>query len=84
VDSKLRNNPEIAEAYVIYDECRTLQVHEQQYSKGKDQMIRTLTFPTGYHALPQMGGILDQPYRLMEFFGEFMSGERQAFFRPRK
>jgi hypothetical protein len=47
-------------------------------------MIRTLTFPTGYHAFPEDGGVLDQPYRLMEFFGEFMSGERLAFFRPRK
>lgn len=84
METKLRKNPEIAEAYALYDECRTLTVHAQQYSKGKEQMIRTLTFPTGYHYLPNEGGMLDQPYRLMEFFGEFMSGERLAFFRPRK
>lgn len=84
METKLRRNPEIADAFALYDECRTLTVHAQQFSKGKEQMIRTLTFPTGYHALPERGAILDQPYRLMEFFDEFMAGERLAFFRPRK
>jgi hypothetical protein len=82
-DSVLRANPEIAAAWRDYDSCRVLAVHSQQYSKGKDNMIRTLTFPTGYSILPNAGGLLDQPHYLMELFDAFMDGERFAFAHPK-
>jgi hypothetical protein len=84
VASKLKQYPEIAQAYGLYDMCRSLTPYTRKSSKGKDTMITIQTFPTGYALLPEEGSLLDQPYRLMEFFGEFMDGERLAFFRPRK
>jgi hypothetical protein len=47
---------------------------------GNSQKVhkKIVPFPTGFTVLPEEGGMLDQPYRLMEYFGEFIRGERQA------
>jgi hypothetical protein len=36
--------------------------------------------PTGYGILPCAGGLLDQPYRMMEFFDIFFYTEREVAF----
>jgi len=67
----------------MYQQCRQLQLVVYKSSKGNDTIVRMRTFPQGYTILPEPGGLEDQNYRLFEFFGEFMDGERLAFFKPR-
>jgi hypothetical protein len=81
--ASLRRNPEIAQAWDLYQQCRQLQLVSYKTSKGKDTVLRMRTFPQGYTILPEPGSLCDQPHRLFEFFGEFMDGERFAFFNPR-
>jgi len=40
--------------------------------------IRITPKTTGYSILPMPGGLLDQPYRLMEFFAFFRDGDSMA------
>jgi hypothetical protein len=80
VDTMLSMYPEIARAYDIYTDCRGTQLVVYQTSKAGKEMQVMASYPTGYDHLPYEGGVMDQPYRLMEFFGEFMNGERRAFF----
>jgi hypothetical protein len=76
--------PEIAEAYSVYLLCRQQHVAVYKSSKGKDTVQVVAPFTQGLSVLPEDGGMMDQPYRLMAFFSEFMDGERQAFFNPRR
>jgi len=48
-------------------------------SKGGKQYTRTEPFTVGFLVLPEKGGVLDQPQRLMTFFQEFIHGERRSF-----
>lgn len=50
--------------------------------KGK-QGVRhdVLSWPTGFHTLPEAGGVLDQPAGLMLMFDQFLAGERHAVFK---
>lgn len=54
-----------------------------QKTKGQGRDAKTiqyvLPYPTGWSVLPDPGGLLDQPYRLMEFFSIFMRAERHIF-----
>ena len=43
--------------------------------KGKRVEHKVVSFTTGLQSLPVEGGMLDQPYRLMEFFALFMQGD---------
>lgn len=79
----LQANPELARAYDLYSSCRAQTVVPYQTSKGKDTIQRLSPWTTGYAVLPEDGGMLDQPYRLMELFDSFMDGERWAFYNPR-
>lgn len=47
--------------------------------KGKKTIKVMLPYTTGLAFLPEDGGIMDQPYRMMEFFAAFLDGERIAF-----
>lgn len=80
VDAMLRQYREISLAYDLYDVCRTRQLVVYQTSKAGKEVQVTASYPAGYSVLPYEGGLLDQPHRLMEFFDEFMQGERRAFF----
>lgn len=42
-----------------------------EISKDKKTYMRIVPHTTGLGILPEDGGLLDQPYRLMEFFGAF-------------
>jgi hypothetical protein len=48
-------------------------------SKGKNRVVRVVVpWVTGLHHLPEPGGLLDQPYRLMMFFEQFMRADRNT------
>ena len=47
-------------------------------NKG-DTMIKMLPYADGLLFLPNDGGMLDQPHKLMTFFEIFESGEQEAF-----
>jgi hypothetical protein len=55
-----------------------------EYSKGSGRDVKTykkvVPFTTGYAVLPWDGGIMDQPYRMMEFFEIFMRSERNYMY----
>jgi hypothetical protein len=51
----------------------------QEMPDGKKSKIVFVHFPTGLAHLPEAGGMLDQPYRLMFLFDLFLEGERSAF-----
>lgn len=46
--------------------------------KGKRVEYKVVNFTSGLHSLPEQGGMLDQPYRLMEFFSLFQQGDNLA------
>ena len=46
--------------------------------KGRKVENKVVYVTTGLHSLPNAGGMLDQPYRLMEFFSLFQQGEQVA------
>ena len=72
-------NPELAWSYDLYDQCRNFQMVGMEMPDGKKSKIVLVPYPTGYNFLPEAGGMLDQPYRLMYLFDIFLDGERQAF-----
>jgi hypothetical protein len=84
VKAAFKKYPEIAEAYSIYVQCRGQHVTVYKSSKGKDTFQKLAPFTMGLMQLPDEGGLLDQSHRLMTFFDEFIDGERQAFFNPRR
>ena len=51
-----------------------------QESKGKDKVVqRVRPFTVGWSILPEAGGLLDQPHRLMTLLELFMYGDRLGF-----
>lgn len=81
--TSLENYPEIADAWVLYDQCRsrTLERIEKQKGSGKSAVTEISLIPRtqGYGQLPWQGGILDQPHRLFVFFDAFQAGDAEAF-----
>jgi hypothetical protein len=73
-----RRYPEIAWYYRMYLEARNRSIVTTTLPKGKEQKLVIVPFTTGYAVLPAPGGLLDQPYRLMEFWSLFMEGDRTA------
>lgn len=47
---------------------------------GRDQKVikKVVPFTVGFGSLPWAGGMLDQPYRMMEFFEMFLESERRT------
>lgn len=76
--------PEIARAFDLYVSCRSFQLFTVDIPKGsgKSQTImkKIMPFPVGITSYPEAGGLLDQSYRMWEFFEIFLSAERQAVF----
>jgi len=54
-------------------------VLQVETTKNKKTYSKILHYTTGLAILPEPGGLLDQPYRLMEFFDLFQDGDRMAF-----
>jgi hypothetical protein len=79
----MKANPEIADAYFLYVQCKGQTIITIDKTKGNGKDARTikyvLPYPTGWAVLPEAGGLLDQPYRLMEFFSIFVRAERHVF-----
>lgn len=74
-----RRYPEIKSAYELYLMSRQRSVVVATVPKGKDQQKSVIaSYTTGYGVLPEPGGLLDQPYRLMEFWSLFLDGDRIA------
>jgi hypothetical protein len=64
----------------LYLLCREQHVVAYQKSKGKDKTVQKLVpFTVGFQHLPEKGGMLNQPHRLLTFFEMFMLGDRIAF-----
>lgn len=80
-DNLRRRYPEIAVAFELYLECRLQQLANVEIPKGKSSSLRITTFTTGFGSLPNSGGMLDQPYRLMEFWSRFLEGDRSVTFK---
>ena len=78
-DTLVEQYPEIAQAYETYNLCKSVQMVTHETSKGGKQYTRTEPFTVGFLVLPEKGGVLDQPQRLMTFFQEFIHGERRSF-----
>ncbi len=78
----MTNNPEIADLYLLYRQCRSQQLFSLETTKGSGKSSKTVTkvtsFPTGYTHLPLSGGMMDQPHRTMQFFEVFLNAERGA------
>jgi hypothetical protein len=73
--------PQIREAYSAYILCRQQNVIVWESSPSKDKtQVHIVPFTVGLAQLPYAGGVEDQPYRMMEFFSEFMDAERNVFF----
>lgn len=71
--------PEISQAYGLYIESRNRTIVVAQLPKSKDSTTTVVTpYTTGYGPLPLSGGLMDQPYRLMELWSCFLRGDRMA------
>ncbi len=44
-----------------------------------DTTTKMIPYTDGLLFLPESGGLLDQPFRLMSFFDSFEAGEQEAF-----
>jgi hypothetical protein len=51
---------------------------EKTKGSGKDMKTikQVVPFATGFSILPEEGGLMDQPYRMMEFFEIFLAADR--------
>lgn len=85
VRNSLEKFPEIADHLRVYEQCRTVQLFSVEGTKGQGkQMVRVIKvvqMPTGYSILPWDGGLMDQPYRMWEFFEIFFNAERDVAFK---
>jgi hypothetical protein len=80
-DRALAEHAEIAKAYVIYIACRRRNLIVANIPKGikGDTTTKMIPYTDGLLFLPESGGLLDQPFRLMSFFDSFEAGEQEAF-----
>ena len=83
-DNLIAQYPEIARHYRTYVQCRSQQLFFWETTKGSGKEQKTVRkavpFTQGWSVLPEPGGLMDQPYRMFEFFEIFMRAERQATF----
>jgi len=80
VDKRLK--AEIVQSFELYRLCRAqeMMIVEVNSPDGKRATKKFVAHTTGLSILPAPGGVLEQPYRLMEFFSHFIEGDRQATF----
>lgn len=85
VRNSLERSPEIAEYIHIYEQCRVSQLFSLESTKGSgrqmQRVIKVVSLPSGYGILPWDGGLMDQPYRMWEFFEIFFNTERAEAFK---
>ena len=62
----------------MYLICRQQQLFTIEKSKGKNKVLRIVVPWTTGFVLPEPGGMLDQPHRMIEFFALFMAADRKA------
>jgi len=79
--TSLEAHPEIAQAYALYQVCRSQSVYDYEFEKNKKTMRLILNYTTGLAMLPEEGSLMDQPERLITFFEEFLAGDEAAFHR---
>lgn len=84
IKSSLQNDPELASLYELYLSCRQQSVVTYQTSKGKETVQKLKTFTTGFIQLPEEGGILDQPHRVMTFMESFLQGDEHGFWNDKR
>lgn len=78
----MEREPELAQSYQIYMLCRAQTVVVYSESKGKDRTVQKIRpYTTGFSVLPESGGMLDQPHRLLSFMEIFLNAEHDAFAR---
>jgi hypothetical protein len=75
----MKANPEIAEVYTLYLLCRKTQIVVFKTQKGDNTIQHLAQATLGLEHLPETGGILDQPHRIMSFFEAFIDGEHAGF-----
>lgn len=75
VKTKLTLYPRLAKAFTLYLQCRELQFIHFEIQKGKKKEHKVIPQVTGFHTLPEPGGLLDQPNWTIEIFSAFRAGE---------
>jgi len=72
-----KNNPRIARAFDLYLACRSLSFVHIPINKDRGKKIehKVLPFVSGWSALPEQGGMLEQPVWTMTMFNIFRSAE---------
>jgi len=75
-----KNNPRIARCLALYLECRQINhVHvELKKNRGKSVEHKIMPFVTGWSALPEPGGVLDQGVWTMAMFEIFRRAENEG------
>jgi hypothetical protein len=79
VEALRKQRPDLARAYDLYVECRLVQIIGLEIPKNKKTSLHITPYTSGYGSLPEPGGMLDQPYRMMELWSHFLAGDRLAF-----
>ncbi len=78
----MMSNPELARAYSLYRDCREQVLFRHEFSRGQGKqaknMVSIIAWTTGYHHLPEGGGMRDQPHKLMQYFDAFRNGDARA------
>lgn len=76
-DSMRKNNPRIARAHDLYLSCRTISHVHIPLNKDRGRKVehKVLPFVSGWSALPEEGGMLDQPVWTMAMFNIFRAAE---------
>lgn len=84
-DFKRRQFPDVGAAFDIYLSCRQQQLFHMEVQKDKGRRVehKVLPWTTGY-ALPEPGGMLDQPAWMTDMFDFFVQGERAAMMKELK
>lgn len=70
--------PRVARTYSLYVQCRGISLLHVQVPQNKKVRHEIVSWPTGFHTLPESGGLLDQDLTTMLLFDAFLAGERQA------
>lgn len=68
----------MVDAFELYLSCRTVQVFHLAVEGERQTQHIIVNLPTGYHHLPEAGGVLDQPCWTMSMFTHFQAGEVAA------
>lgn len=72
-----RLNPRIARCFELYLQCRELTFVHMEVTKDRGKKVehKIMPFVSGWSALPEAGGLLDQGVWTMAMFDIFRAGE---------